>query len=243
MADELVIMSRCSRIYAATRLSVGLLVLVTTSLMNALGAPAIAVGSTAGAPGGTATVPIYLSGNTRGVAAQFDLAFDANRIALASAVGGGGSPNHILASGQPTNGVLRVVLYSLTNSLLGNGVLINLRLTILPAAPESVMPIQVTNALLADVTAASVQPLTLQAGSLLISLGAGSRLASLNRSAGQVQFQLIGPADKRYVIQGSPDLSSWIDLATNVLAGGQITITDTTATNLPQRFYRARYAP
>jgi hypothetical protein len=104
--------------------------------------------------------------------------------------------------------------------------------------------LQVTNAVMADITGSSVQPIALQSGLLTISAGAGSRLVLTARLVnGQVQLQLTGPASKRYLLQSSPDLSNWINVSTNVLTDGQISLTDSPPANSSPRFYRANYDP
>ena len=233
-------MTKCAS-FKPIACSLALLILACGSVTAA---PGISVGSTAAAPGGSGSVPVILSGNTTGVALQFDLVFDSTVVVAASVNASYASANHILASGQPTNGVLRVILYSLSNAQLNNGALINFQLSTAAAAAEGLVNLVVTNVVMADANASSVQPITAQPGILTISAGAGSQLTLLVRmSSGQVQLQLKGPAGKLYILQGSRDLLQWTNLSTNVLAGGQINLTDITATNLSQRFYRANYAP
>jgi hypothetical protein len=178
-----------------------------------------------------------------GVAVQFDVVLDPTRITAASAAAGTAAPSHLLTSAQLTNGALRVVLYSLANAQLGSGTLVNLQLAIAPTAPEGPLVLRITNALMADVTGSSLQPIALQAGSLTISAGAGSRLNLLARLVnGQVQLQLSGPANKNYILQTSTDLAQWLNVSTNVLTDGQILITNSPP-NSSQRYYRANYAP
>jgi uncharacterized repeat protein (TIGR01451 family) len=56
----------------------------------------------------------------------------------------------------------------------------------------------------------------------------------------QVQFTLTGDPGMAYVIQGSTNLSTWTALATNTAAvNGTIKFTDTSASGLSLRFYRA----
>lgn len=237
-------MKRRSLLHRAAVPWLGALVLICGGRLLANAAPAISVGSASGAPGGNASVPAYLFGNTAGVSVQFDLVFDPARITAVSAASDSAAPTHVLASGQPANGVLRIVLYSLSNAQLGSGTLVNFQLAISPAAAEGPLILQVTNAVMADITGSSVQPLSLQPGLLTISAGAGSRLALIARLVnGQVQLQLTGPANKLYLFQSSPDLSNWITVSTNVLTDGQINLTNSPPANASPRFYRAKYAP
>ena len=218
-------------------------VLLLTGLCCDAG-PAISVGTSSVAPGTAGSVGLTLLGNTAGVALQFDLVFDPARIAAVSATTDSAAQNEILASGQPSNGVFRVVLYSLRNAQLAAGTILDLQLAVAPNSPEGPLILGLTNAVMADITGAGVQPIALQPGSLTISAGAGSRLTLLARFVnGQVQLQLTGPANKNYILQSSPDLTQWVNVSTNLLTDGQILITNSPPANSSQRFYRANYAP
>ena len=50
---------------------------------------------------------------------------------------------------------------------------------------------------------------------------------------------LSGPAGSNYVIQASTDMKNWVPISTNAAPTGSISYTDTAATNLPVRYYRA----
>jgi hypothetical protein len=57
---------------------------------------------------------------------------------------------------------------------------------------------------------------------------------------GAVQLQLSGQPNRAYVLEASEDLESWIPIATNSAPSGVLIWTDFSATNLTQRFFRAR---
>jgi len=59
----------------------------------------------------------------------------------------------------------------------------------------------------------------------------------------QFQFTLTGPASYNAVISASTNLQNWLPLATNPMAGGSLTFTNTLAPNYPSRFYRATLQP
>lgn len=54
------------------------------------------------------------------------------------------------------------------------------------------------------------------------------------------KIQLSGPAGSNYVIQASTDLKNWTSISTNTAPAGTVSYTDTAATNLPFRYYRAK---
>jgi hypothetical protein len=121
---------------------------------------------------------------------------------------------------------------------------VDLQVALAPGTAEGPLSLKVTNAVLSDATGAGVAPVSLLPGTLTISAGAGSRLTLLGRLVnGQVQLQLSGPANKRYILQSSADLATWINVTTNVLTDGQITLNDSPPPASSKRYYRANYAP
>jgi uncharacterized repeat protein (TIGR03806 family) len=55
-----------------------------------------------------------------------------------------------------------------------------------------------------------------------------------------VHLRIDGEAGRSYVIEASQDLVQWTNIATVQNITGSVSFTDTSATNLPQRYYRAR---
>jgi hypothetical protein len=63
-------------------------------------------------------------------------------------------------------------------------------------------------------------------------------------SAGCVTANLAGTPGQTYVLQASTDMIHWTTISTNVAdANGQLSFTDTTAKNYPNRFYRGATLP
>jgi hypothetical protein len=54
------------------------------------------------------------------------------------------------------------------------------------------------------------------------------------------KIQLSGPSGTNYVIQASTDLKNWTPIFTNAAPTGGISFTDTAASSLPFRYYRAK---
>jgi hypothetical protein len=70
------------------------------------------------------------------------------------------------------------------------------------------------------------------------------RLEPMERlSNGQFLLRVFGVADRRYAVEATSDLLSWIPLRTNRISDGSFDFLDTTATGSPHRFYRAREVP
>lgn len=57
------------------------------------------------------------------------------------------------------------------------------------------------------------------------------------------EFAFTGQPGLSYAIEASTNLVDWVAISTNSPAGGVITITDTNAATIPERFYRARQLP
>jgi hypothetical protein len=55
--------------------------------------------------------------------------------------------------------------------------------------------------------------------------------------------RLSGWEGARFAVEGSTNLVNWVGLRTNTAIGGFFDYTDASATGLPLRFYRGRWAP
>ncbi|HKX63417.1 MAG TPA: VCBS repeat-containing protein [Verrucomicrobiae bacterium] len=65
-------------------------------------------------------------------------------------------------------------------------------------------------------------------------------LTDMENAAGTARFRLNGQAGKRYVIETSPDLSTWTPLVTNTVPpGGFVSVEDPDLNQRSRRFYRA----
>jgi len=68
-------------------------------------------------------------------------------------------------------------------------------------------------------------------------------LAVLGPQSGQLQLLLQGQPGTPYIIQCSPDLTTWTSFSTNTLIGNTVTINSQIAPGLPHLFYRALWQP
>ena len=106
--------------------------------------------------GGTFYLPVRLSGPLGGVAAQFDLFFDPTALQPGSIQAGDAAGDHFVLSNAVTNGVTRVLIYSPNNSPLTNGILAYIPFSVLAGTLNALIPITVTNTLIAAADASSV---------------------------------------------------------------------------------------
>ena len=78
----------------------------------------------------------------------------------------------------------------------------------------------------------------------LFTLAPGSStLSVLSVQPGQVQFLLKGQPGTPYIIQSSPDLTTWTPVSTNKLGGSTLNITLPVTMGSPYQFYRAFWQP
>jgi hypothetical protein len=205
----------------------------------------LTVRSVTGSPAATVNVPIDFSSSDRIVALQFEIVFDPARIAAAAPVGGMALANHWVVSSDPSNGVRRVVIYSLTNAQLTNGVLVQVPFTLSPDFTNGATTVTLAKVLLVNSTGAAVSAVNLNPGQLTASTAVAltpARLKGITRpSGGSLQFQLEGSGN--YALELSTNLTSWTRLSTNSVAASPITINDNTVTGVKQRFYRAISLP
>ena len=207
--------------------------------LDAIAGPELTVGNVTGQIGSTVSVPVSFQSDSNVVALSFDLVFDAARLSSGAAVGGNALAGHLVDSAETISGTRRVVIYSLANAPLKNGTLINIPMTISEIGGLGVTTISVTNATFANLSASSVAPTRLTAGTLTIapvSVRLGAIAFSNN---GVVQFELSGVQGRQYVVQASTNLVDWTNLQTNVANTATALFTDPAVANFKQRFYRA----
>src|SRR5262249_29913827 len=201
------------------------------------------VGSNTNSPGSSVSVANSLSSNTNIVAVQYDVLFNASLLSSDSVVAGNVLNGHVLASSLLNPQTRRVVLYSMSNAQLTNGILANLVFSIATNAPVGSSSLILTNAIFANARGDRVAPVSLLPGSVTISLTTPARFGTILLSTnGTVQFDIIGTPNLTYIIQASTNLTQWLDVSTNVATGGTINFTDYNAIQFPYRFYRVKSA-
>jgi hypothetical protein len=219
-----------------------MIVLLAFSLLAvwpaALDAAEISAGSATTSSGRTALLPIQFQSTDNGVALQFDLAFDTNRIASGSAVSANPTTGYFVSSSEPRAGLRRIVIYSLGAKPLESGALVNVPFMANANAPESDVEVRLQNAILSKADGVTVQPITLTSGKVTISASAAARFSSVRiTSDGRILLEGVGAPDRSYILQGSSDLLQWVNLKTNSPVAGVLSFED--SLNQPRRFYRA----
>jgi hypothetical protein len=72
---------------------------------------------------------------------------------------------------------------------------------------------------------------------------AAAQLLPLSAAGGQFVFQLQGQPGTPYIIQSSPDLSTWTPVLTNRLVGNVLNLTNAISAGAGQQFWRAAWQP
>jgi len=239
--DKMSKVRRSSRTGAET-VRAGVVLLIFLAAVSAVADTTITIGNGSGLSGTTVLVPVQFQTDANVVALQFEVRFDATRLSSGAATAGSALNGHLVNSAETTPGSHRVVIYSLANTRLTNGILVSIPFTIAPNATNGTATLSVTNVILADASAAAVGTGVLAAGGLTIT--APVRLGAIVRADdGKVQFQLTGAVGQSYIVQGSVDLAQWSNLSTNIATGAVVSFTDTAAVNFSRRFYRVLLAP
>lgn len=209
---------------------------------SATAAATVTLGTGQAGPGESAPISVQFGGDGTAVALQFDVVFDANRLAAGFAAGTALTPRHVVTSSSPSPGIARVLVYSLSNQTLGNGVIANLPMKVLNPAVVGTASLTISNVIVATAAAGRVLPVTPVAGSVLIRDSAGSRLqAPVIAANRQATIRVTGVEGKSYTLQGSTDLRAWEAVGTAVATGGVVSFTDAATRSF--RFYRAVEAP
>jgi hypothetical protein len=209
----------------------------------ALAEPAIWVGPTYGAPGTTVSVPINITVDTNVTSLQFDLLYNGNYLTNGAATAGPAIGSDLFQSAPEGQGDCRVIVASLSNTPITNGVLVNIPFTIFTNAPDSDQTLSFSNVIM--VTPQLDEPPSTQTNGILSIIVPPQFTAVTPTNAGAIHLELSGTAGRTYVIQAATNLMQpvWLPLTTNIATTNLVEFNDPGAATLPQRFYRASAAP
>lgn len=189
----------------------------------------LSVGTSPAYPGVPASVPVSLARATNAVAAQFDVTFNPSRATAGAAFGD--PSRHTVLSREIAPGVQRVLVFSRQNTIITNRNVARLPVTLAPTEYVGSGPLTPANALVARRDGTRITPVALERGTVFV------RPVNLLPD-GRVQFFLPATPDQRYYIQASTNLSSWVNISTNVASGNFLDLIDIDAASYPYRFYR-----
>jgi len=110
----------------------------------------LTMGSGVTAPGGSVNLPLSLTTDDHVAAMQVDVQFDAADFSSVAVSPGTAFEDHVLAYNVVSPGVLRLVIYSPTNTALGPGTLANIQFDVAAEATLGFSDVTLVNDLLAD---------------------------------------------------------------------------------------------
>ena len=132
-------------------------------------------------------------------------------------------------------GVRRIVVYSLSHTLLTNGVLVEVEFSVGALPLPTKLGISVTNVLLATAAATSVPSVAFSGAVVIVPV-----FVNPDRSAAAL---LNVTANRNYIVQASTNFVSWQNLLTNTPASSVLEFSDPSASIFRRRYYRAVSAP
>ncbi len=211
----------------------------------ALSPPLLRVEITNTSAGSTLSLPIYFQSDANVTALQFDVTFETNRLTGGSLTAPNTHPDHIVRSFFPREGVQRVLVYSLRNTVLLSGHLVSLPLTVAAQAAPGTISISFTNAIAVASDGLQAQPVEAAPGAIIIQsiireprLEVGARLPG-----GSFVLKLTGQPGRDYSLQFSTDLLQWVSTLTNRMTEGGIRYLGGFEPRINIGFYRAVEVP
>ncbi|MFM1942076.1 MAG: hypothetical protein RI897_1058 [Verrucomicrobiota bacterium] len=206
-----------------------------------IGASTIELGTASGKPGSVVRIPVRLHGDSPVVAGQFEITTDSPYILVDPPEIGAGNTSHRLLSSSTSAASRKLVIYSVSNVALRDGVVAWLPVRLLANSPDVRAALSITNVSLTTRTATAVSPVFSLAGAVDISGVGFERI--LRQPEGPVEIELFGREDHTYVVQAASSPSeAWSNISTNTITNGVIRVVDSSAGS-GTRFYRLLSIP
>lgn len=187
----------------------------------------------------TVSVPIFFNADPNTprnvVALQADVVYDATHLTPANTFRGAAVPPPDGSDARYYPGVRRIVVYSLSHTLLTNGVLVEVEFSVGALPLPTKLGISVTNVLLATAAATSVPSVAFSGAVVIVPV-----FVNPDRSAAAL---LNVTANRNYIVQASTNFVSWQNLLTNTPASSVLEFSDPSASIFRRRYYRAVSAP
>jgi hypothetical protein len=199
------------------------------------------IGDGAADLGGTGVVPVSLVTDQAAVGLQFDLTFDPNVLSPGVPVLRDASSKYVVSSSNPANGVQRVLVYSLSNAALTNGIVLNLAFTPRVGSTGRTVSLTASNLIVSSASASAIVPIEMVTGTFATTVDTGAKFTSITKvSESQVELQLTGTIGKSFAVQFSPNLKDWTAFVTNSIPqGGLLKMNAPIPGKTVNRFFRA----
>jgi hypothetical protein len=198
-------------------------------------------------PGAVVSVPGTIAGTSGALALQFDVSFDPSMATLTSFSAGSALRGQIMDQQQLAPGLWRALVYSPTNGPLTPGTVVWLNFKVPTNAPDGVVPLLMTNAVVALAAGQAAQPLAQVAGALTVSSTENLTTVALagggQAGGGQLRTTIVGFPGRVLTLQGTPDFFHWANLGSYTNQSGVLVITNGLPAGRSAYFYRTVFSP
>ncbi len=217
------------------------LIFLFAGLAGSSAGPLLSVGPATGAPGSTVNVAVNFITDGTITGLNFDLLFSTNFLQTGTPVAGNAIPNPFFGYNTIAPGQLRILSIAFPTAVSSNGVVAVIPFIIATNAPDQLETLTFANVAATDAAANNV-PLPTTNGALAIVTP--PKITGISSARGVIHLTLGANASHQYQVQAATNLSApqWMTF-TNLLTGPNPVFDDTSASNLPMRFYRALIAP
>ncbi len=207
---------------------------------TAIGATDFTVGIVNGSAGGQVLIPVDLTSGDQPIGVQFDIVYDGSVLVSDPVLDGAAAAAHTIESNAVNSGRRRVVIYSDTNAVIGDGVIIEIPFTVAVGSYGTMQVVDLVSVLVSDSSGQPIAPFGTTAGTLdIIEIPTNLGSLTLDTETGEFQFDLTGEEGKTIRIEASTDLEVWESLGEFVITDGGFSFTDPNAGDFTERFYRA----
>lgn len=210
------------------------------SLVPARAAVQLQALSAGGPAGSTVAIPLAIQSDIAVTAFQADIAPSSPLVAITAAIPADNLTTHVADVQQVAPGLYRVLTYSVFNSPIPNGTVLNLQAAISPLASNGLVSLSLTNPIVSTASALAVANVALSPGTLTVGAVATIRLSNFAVSAGKFQFQVTGLTSGSFVVESSTDLNAWSTLTTQSVSGPVTVVATPAPLTSKRQFYRVR---
>jgi len=209
-------------------------------ILSTASAAEVRIGQTVASAGAAASVPVYCDSASGAVAAQFDCSFEPSLVALTSVSAGSALAGHVVDQEEVVPGRWRALVYSPTDSGFGGGPILWLSFQVSPNAPDGVVPIALSGAIMARQGGRRVQPLVQVSGAVTVS--SPRDVLSLGAAGdGQLRATIVGVPGRVMTLEGTPDLFHWATLGTYTNVTGELLLSLGAQPGRDVYFYRTTF--
>jgi len=173
-----------------------LALMIALTVTGATLAAELNAGADCDTAGGIATVPVTFVNDSLVTAVQFDVTYDPAEVLPGTPTGGLALADHVVSGVEVSPGLFRVVLYSPTNTLLGDGELVSIPFTISGSATMTPIPFEL------PLNGGGAPPYA-GPGAVLANVGSVKSLPTPDPTAGGIELiQVTGPVGQSSCIGG-----------------------------------------